>query len=442
LLELSILAGKTGVWLAAGWAISGQVAVLHGWRGMLTDVVTMSLTMPLFSIGERGYSVVDLVELPAILAVVWIAVAALTHLFRSRVLTLTRIDPGVQETVVTLGRHVLMFICGLVVLQSWGVDVRSLALVASVLGVGIGFGLQNIANNFVSGLVVSVERPIQPGDFVKIGDLMGTVEKIGARSTEIRTLDNLSILIPNSRFLDSEVINWSHRDPLHRLHLPVGVAYGSDTAAVRAALLEAAHDHPFVLKDPRPRVELRGFGDSSLNFELLVWSRDPRSQFRLQSDLNWRIEDSLRRHGLQIPFPQRDLHLRSPQIERLVEAWGRRHFSDAELRPVVPVPATTRPPIRFEDEVGPRLWAEPEIERVAERMRGDGGLDIADRRHLLAVYRACFVGRSAVDWMVRNLGLTRDEAIGLGQTLVDRGVIRHVLDEHNFKDENLFYAFR
>jgi small-conductance mechanosensitive channel len=369
-------------------------------------------------------------------------VTALAHLFKTRVLTLTRIDPGVQETVVLLSRYLLTFVCALVVLQVWGIDVRSLALAASVLGVGIGFGLQNIANNFVSGLVISLERPVQPGDFVRVGDLMGTVERIGARSTEIRTVDSISILVPNSRLLDSEVVNWSHGDPLHRLHVPVGVAYGTDTATVRTALLEAVRNHPIVLNDPRPRVELRGFGDSSLNFELLVWSRDPRSQFRLQSDLNWRIEHSLRRHGIEIPYPQRDLHLRSPQIERLIDAWSRRNFTDQELQPPahpVSEPIAAQP--RFEDEIGPKHWSDIEIGNVIDGLHGEDGIEVADRRHLFARYRQCFVGRDAVDWMVRNLDLTRGEATDLGQVLVERGLIHHVLDEHGFKDGYFFYQF-
>jgi len=440
-LQLMVLLAEAAVWLAAAWAVTGRFPILASWREMFIRLLMMSLTAPLFSMDDRSYSATDLLELPAVLAVVWIGVSALAHLVRSRVLTLTRIDPGVQETVVLLTRYVLTFVCALVVLQAWGVDVRSLALVASVLGVGIGFGLQNIANNFVSGLVVSLERPVQPGDFVRVGELMGTVERIGARSTEIRTLDSVSILVPNSRFLDTEVINWSHGDPLHRLHVPVGVAYGSDTGKVRAALLEAARHHPIVLSDPRPRVEFRGFGDSSLNFELLVWSRDPRSQFRLQSDLNWRIEDSLRRHGIQVPFPQRDLHLRSPQIERLVEAWSHRNFTDEELRPPAAGEAKALPPPRFEDEVGPKHWNDDEIRRVVEALRGDDGVEIADRRHLFAVYRACFVGRDAVDWMVGSLDLTRDEATDLGQALIERGLVRHVLDEHGFKDGYFFYTF-
>src|SRR6185369_5160451 len=136
-----------------------------------------------------------------------------------------------------------------------GIDVSSLTIVASVLGVGVGFGLQNIANNFGSGFLLTLERPIKPGDFVQIGELMGTVERIGARSTEVWTLDRVSIIVPNAHLLEKEVVNWSHGDPVSRIHVPVSIEYGADLRRARAAMLEAARTHRDVLRDPRPAVE-------------------------------------------------------------------------------------------------------------------------------------------------------------------------------------------
>jgi hypothetical protein len=313
---------------------------------------------------------------------------------------------------------------------------------AGVLGVGIGFGLQNIANNFVSGLVLNVERPIRVGDFLSVGELVGTVQRIGTRCTEIRTLDEVAILVPNSRLLENEVINWTHGDPRCRLHVRLGVAYGSDVGAVRAALLEAARNHPDVLGDPRPRVQFVGFGESSLDFELLVWTRDPRDQNRLKSDLHFRVEALFRRRGIQIPFPQRDLHLRSPEIEQVVRAWTRRHFSAEELAAARPRAGGDEPgEAAVEDDLGPRGWSEEKISAVVERMRGSDGVAIRDRRHLLNLYPKCFVGHDAVEWMMRSAGLTRDEALSLGGILVERGWIHHVLDEHGFEDATYFYRF-
>ena len=440
-IEAALLLPKAAVWLAAITYVSDQFALLQMTRQMVVHVVVMSVTSPLFTLNERAYSAADILELPAVLAGLWIGVSALTRLLKANVLRATGMEPGVQEAVTLLTRCALTFIGAVVILQVWHIDVSSLTFVVSVLGVGIGFGLQNIANNFVSGVVVSLERPIQPGDFVKVDEWMGTVEHIGPRNTEIRTLDNVSILIPNSRFLESEVVNWTHRDPVSRLHVPLGVAYGSDIARVRAALLEAAHDHPDVLSDPRPRVEFKAFGESALEFDLLVWTGDPRIQHRLISDLNYRVEANLRRHQIQVPFPQRDLHLRSPQLEQVLGAVSRRYFTAAELspngKPAPPeLPAVPREPLGFEDERGPRSWTDAEIDALVARMRSAEGISIVDRRHLLTVYARCFVGREAVDW------LTRAEAVAVGQILVDRGIAHHVLAEHGFKDGGLFYRFR
>ncbi len=191
----------------------------------------------------------------------------------------------------------------------------SLTILASALSIGLGIGLQNIAKNFGSGLILVFERPIQVGDFIEVGDLNGTVERIGARSTEIRTLDRVSIIVPNSRFLDSEVINWSHGNPISRLHLPLGVAYGSDPQQVRTVLIESASGHPKVLASPAPSLLFKGFGDSSLDFELLVWTAEPDKQFLLKSDLYFLIYEVLNQNQIEIPFPQRDLHLRSGKVE-------------------------------------------------------------------------------------------------------------------------------
>jgi potassium-dependent mechanosensitive channel len=215
------------------------------------------------------------------------------------------------------------------VLQIWGLDISSLAILVSALGVGIGFGLQDIAKNFGSGLVLVFERPIQVGDFIEVGEFQGTVERIGARSTLIRTLDQISIIVPNSRFLEQEVINWSHDNPVSRIHLPVGVAYGSDIEAVRSALLESARNHPKILSTPQPQVFFKGFGDSSLDLELLVWTAEPSKQVLIKSDLYFRMEALLRQKQVEIPFPQRDLHLQvdqlplqlSPQMEQMMQRW-------------------------------------------------------------------------------------------------------------------------
>jgi potassium efflux system protein len=445
-IQLAVLLAQLALWLAVAVFTSEQVSGLRRARQMFAQLVYMSLTSHMFALNGHGYSALDLIELPAVLVAAWIGIGGLTRVLKAHILGATHMERGVQEAVALLMRYTLLFLSAIVILQIWGIDASSLTFVASVLGVGIGFGLQHIANNFVSGLVVSLERPIQPGDFVKVGDWMGTVERVGPRNTEIRTNDNVSILVPNSRFLETEVVNWTHGDPVCRLHVPVGVAYGSDTGRVRAALLEAARGHRDVLTDPRPRVEFRGFGDSALDFELQVWTRNPRNQFRLTSDLNFRIEANLRSYQVVVPFPQRDLHLRSPQLERLLAAFTLQHFGQAETAVARDATPDVAEPSRqaadtFDGELDRRTWSDDELRSLVNRLRGPEGVPVVDRRHLLTVYRQCFVGREAVDWMTRALGLTRSEAVAVGQLLVDRGIVRHVLDEHGFRDAKLFYRF-
>jgi potassium-dependent mechanosensitive channel len=443
-LAIGLLAAKAAVWAAFLVWLSDQFELLRRTREMFTDSTFLFLSRPVVSLRERSYSPLDLLELPAVFAAAWVAVRLATSLLKRHVLAAAGVERGIQEAVALLARYALLLVASLLILQTWGFDVRSLAVVAGVLGVGVGFGLQNIANNFVSGLIVNLERPVQIGDFIQVGEWTGTVERIGPRCIEIRTLDRVSILVPNARFLETEVVNWSHGDPVTRVHVKIGVAYGSDVGRVRSALLEATRGHPDVLADPRPRVELKGFGESALDFELLVWTRTPRKQEHLKSDLHFRIEATFREHGIEIPFPQCDLNVRSPRIERVVDAWTRRHLPEAVLDEVVRDAAPEAMDATRFDTVGGfdrDALSDLHLASLVARMRGEGGVPQTDRRHWLRVYRGCFVGREAVDWLTMELDLSRDEAVDLGQLLVERGLVHHVLDEHGFEDGNLFYGF-
>lgn len=443
---------KIGLWLIAAYWMTGLFPWLRQWRFQLPNLLITSFISPIFSLGDRGYSVLDVLILIVLVLGLWFFVRTVTLLFRSRILQATGADRALQEAIAVLTQYALTFLGLLVILQLWGLDVSSLTILASVLGVGIGFGLQNIANNFISGLIILLERPIQIGDFINLGSVFGTVERIGARSTEIRTLDQVTIIVPNAHFLEQQVINWSHSDPVSRLRIPVGVAYGSDIEKVRMAILEAAKNHSDVLGYPQPQVWFQGFGDSSLNFELLVWICEPRIQFRLKSDLYYRIEASLRRYGVEIPFPQRDLHVRSPQLEDLIALWISQH-SGPEKRLYIPngdwssqlldPPSPPRPESRFDN---PK--AEPtqnrtgiSLEKLVEQMRGSNGIDIRDRRYRLNTYPKCFVGSEAVAWLMRTQKISRADAVQIGQQLARRGIIHHVLDEHDFQDSFLFYRF-
>src|SRR5436190_8300708 len=193
-----------------------------------------------------------------------------------------------------------------------GLNLTSLAVVAGAVGVGIGFGMQNIVHNFVSGLIILAERPIAIGDRIEVGGVAGQVKQIRLRSTTVLTNDNIAYIVPNSDFITHTVINWSHGDLKVRIRLKVSAAYGTDPVYLERLLLEVALAHPKVLRQPAPSVFFCGFGDSALEFELAVWTVEMISQPRqFKSELYFAIEKTLREHRIEIPFPQRDLHLRS-----------------------------------------------------------------------------------------------------------------------------------
>lgn len=315
---------QAGVWIAALAWISDQFPSTRSARAAVLQATGRWLVVPFLPLGARSYSLLDAVILLTLLLLLVRAVGLVLRLLRTRVLRYTGMSLGGQEAVAFLTRYGLLFLGALVLLQLWGLDLSSLTLFASVLGVGVGLGFQMISKNLLSGMVIIFERPIQVGDFVEIGDLQGTVQKLGLRSTVVETLDRIAIIVPNSEFLDSRVVNWSHGSPVSRLRLPVGVAYGSDTTTVREVLIQACEGQPLVLREPPPRVLFSSFGDSALNFTLLVWIREPMRQYQIKSDLNFRIEALLRERGISVPFPQRDLHLSgeglelrlSPELER------------------------------------------------------------------------------------------------------------------------------
>ena len=200
--------------------------------------------------------------------------------------------------------------------QFVGIDLSSLAFIAGAVGVGIGFGLQNIINNFVSGIIIFAEQPIAIGDRIEMGGVAGRVKKISLRSTTVVTNDNITMIVPNGDFISQTVTNWSHGDPKVRIRIPIGVAYGTDTTLVERLLLEVAAENKKTLKDPEPSVFFTTFGESSLDFELAVWTSEmAQSPRRFISNINFAIDQKFREHDIEIPFPQRDLHVRSGGIE-------------------------------------------------------------------------------------------------------------------------------
>lgn len=218
-------------------------------------------------------------------------------------------DSGLRYTLSRISQYVIVVIGVFISLQFLGIDLTGLAVVFGFLSVGIGFGLQNITSNFISGLIVLFERPISVGDRVMVNDIEGDVVEINIRSTMIQTLDNISIIVPNSEFVSKDVVNYSHGDPSYRLNIDVGVSYGSDLDNVLKALNEVAEESDSVLKNPPHNVQLREFGDSAWNMKLLVWIPDVKEHPRVKNELNQAIVRKFREYDIEIPFPQRDLHI-------------------------------------------------------------------------------------------------------------------------------------
>ena len=243
--------------------------------------------------------------------VFWISSKTKRFLF-TRFLANSGLDRSLQYAVSQIVANAVLVIGIFVVLENTGIHLGALTVFAGAVGVGVGFGLQNIASNFISGLVILAERPITIGDRVEVAGIAGQVQQIRARSTVILTNDNITMIVPNTKFIDSPVTNWTYGDPRVRFRVPVGVAYGSDVNKVQDALIAAGREHKAALSDPAPTVFLEKFGASSIDFELVVWSTEMSSRpRRFRSDLNFLIEKHLRAAGIEIPNPQRDLHIRS-----------------------------------------------------------------------------------------------------------------------------------
>ncbi len=287
------------------------------------EKLRQALTYPLLKLGGNTVTLAGIVELIVLVAAVLVAERIVRRQLITRVLRRTRLDLPLQYAIGRIAGYLFIALGLYIALQLVGINLTSLAFVAGAVGVGIGFGLQNIVNNFVSGIIILAERPIAIGDRVEVSGVAGRVARMSLRSTTVITNDNISIIVPNADFISQPVTNWSHGDPRVQLRLPLGVAYGTDLDQLQRALLEVARENPHVMKDPAPSVYFIEFGDSSLNFELGVWTQDmTHSPRRFRSDLYFAIEKKLRENKIEIPFPQRDLHLRTGQFALAKETPG------------------------------------------------------------------------------------------------------------------------
>lgn len=268
-------------------------------------------SMPLFSLGQGEITVLTLIYLLVFSVLLLYLSDRLRHWIVNQLLTRTRLDLGSRQSAGSIIRYGIIAVGFLILLQTAGIDLTTLNVLAGAVGIGVGFGLQNIVNNFICGLIIMFERPIKVGDRIVVGDVEGDVVRIGGRSAEVVTNDNITIIVPNSKFITENVINWSHNERRVRFRIPVTVAYGSDVRLVERLLLEVAQRNPDVLEKPPPAVRLMEFGDNGLKFELRAWSSTLIQRKGLFiSNLNFAILEIFTANGIEIPFPQRELHLR------------------------------------------------------------------------------------------------------------------------------------
>jgi small-conductance mechanosensitive channel len=284
--------------------------------GGVLEVIKKILNYPLIKMGKGNLTLQSLLILGLLFILVIVAEKIVRERIIMRIFEKTDLPESLEYGIARILGYIFLLIGFYMAFQIVGIDLSSLTIIAGGISVGVGFGLQNIINNFVSGIIIFAEQPIAIGDRVEVSGIAGRVKKISLRSTMVVTNDNITMIVPNADFISQTVTNWSYSDPKVRIRIPVGVAYGTDLEVLKKILLEVGKDNPKTLEAPPPKVIFRAFGDNSLNFELAVWTAEmstrPSSYI---SEINFAIEEKLRENNIEIPFPQRDLHIRSGGVE-------------------------------------------------------------------------------------------------------------------------------
>ena len=305
-----------------------RLLVNLGWWSLLTLLLifiwdlSASVVEEIRIVFTNGFTVGSLKIVPARIIFALVSLGVLVALsawfqgqMRKRWVSKMPMERGAREAMVTMIGYVGMAIALLVTLGVAGIDYANLAIIAGALSLGIGFGLQNIVNNFVSGLILLFERPIKTGDWIVVGNTEGHVKRIRIRATQIETFDRADVIVPNSELISGQVTNWMLHNRRGRIRVPIGIAYGSDTQKVKEVLLKIAQEHPEVITNagsvPEPKVMFHSFGDSALDFELRCFIKNIDVRINVISDLNFAIDAAFRENNIEIPFPQRDLHVKN-----------------------------------------------------------------------------------------------------------------------------------
>lgn len=271
-----------------------------------------ALEVPILQAGKTEITVWSVIYFAVLIVLLLWFAKKLQFWVAHRLLLRTKLDAGARLAVGTIMRYVVLLSGFFIVVSTVGVDLTTFTVLAGAIGIGAGFGLQTVVSNFFAGLIIMIERPVKIGDRIEVGDVNGDVIEIGARATTVLTNDNIAIIVPNSKFVSENVVNWKYNDNRVRFRVPVSVAYGTDLRKVEKLLMEVAAAEQAVLDNPEPNVALVEFGDSGVKFELRAWTSSlMHRKGRLVSALNFAINDKFVEHGIEIPYPQRDLHVRS-----------------------------------------------------------------------------------------------------------------------------------
>jgi potassium efflux system protein len=294
-------------------------AAIGGWAYISLDRMTLSdqivgavrwfITTPV-EMGTVAISLGDVLAFIAIITGAMLVSRAVRVLLEEDVLPRTPLDRGIPHAIASTASYTVSFLGFMLALGAAGIDLSKVTILAGAFGVGIGFGLQNIVNNFISGLILLYERPIQLGDTVEVGSLTGEVKRIGIRSSTLRTFQGAEVIVPNANLIAEQVVNWTLSDRQRRIELPIGIAYGTDPQRVLSILIDVAKSSPEVLEDPAPLALFRGFGDSALNFELRAWT-GLANYLEVQSRIAIAVNAALEEAKIEIPFPQREFRIKN-----------------------------------------------------------------------------------------------------------------------------------